>query len=158
MQIEWFNLDKLKNYGTNWKYFFTWAESVVAYNLVKKRDPCCQLFIGKLEDCKLPEMIKQMYKLESDGFKKHEYEFLKLYYEMQNAHADAMNGVTLKDETKARYAEKLEQENLRAYVIDLLQESKTYVQTIQTNQAALSKVLNIETKMLQKKIESDLPN
>ena len=46
---------------------------------------------------------------------------------MQNSHADEMNGVTLKDETKVRYAEKLEQENLRAYVIDLLQESKTYV-------------------------------
>ena len=99
-----------------------------------------------------------MYNLESEGFKKHEYEFLKLYYEMQNAHADEMNGVTLKDETKARYAEKLEQETLRAYVIDLMRESRTYVQTMQTNQAALSKVLNIETKQLQRKIDSDLPN
>lgn len=120
MQIEWYNLDKLKNYGNNWKQLFTWAESVIAYNLVKNRDPNCYLFTSKLEECKLPEMVKHLYTLESAGFKKHEYEFLKQYYEMQVAHADEMNAVTLQDETKTRYAEKLEQETLRAYVIELL--------------------------------------
>lgn len=77
-------------------------------------------------------MIKHLYTLESAGFKKHEYEFMKLYYEMFMAHADQMNSVTLQDETKTRYAEKLEQETLRGYVVELLQESRTYMQTMQS--------------------------
>ena len=92
--------------------------------------------------------IRDRYTLESAGFKKHEYEFMKLYYEMNMAHADQMNSVTLQDETKTRYAEKLEQETLRGYVVELLQESRTYMQTMQSQQANLSKVLGVETKQL----------
>ena len=132
MQLEFYNLEKLKNYGSNWKCFFIWAESVIAYNLVKSKDPSCQIFTSKLEECKMQEMIKHLYTLESNGFKKYEYEFLKLYHEMHVAHADQMNSVTLQDQTKTRYAEKLEQEKLRAYVIELLQDSRKYMKTMQT--------------------------
>lgn len=88
MQIEWFNFDKLKNYGDNWKRFFTWIESVVTYNLISNKDPNCQLFTSKLEECKLPEMIKHFYSIDTNGFKRLEYEFLKLYYETIIAYPD----------------------------------------------------------------------
>jgi len=35
LNIEWYNYERLKQYGKNWEHFFVWANSVVAYNLIK---------------------------------------------------------------------------------------------------------------------------
>jgi len=121
LNIEWYNFERIKQYGKNWEHMYVWANSVVGYNLIKKMDPSLNEFTRKLEDSKLTEMIEEFHKLSSGTFEVAENEFLKTYLAMQGEHADKMKEIPLQEKTTSLYGEHFG-EKLQAYHISALQE------------------------------------
>lgn len=76
LNIEWYNLDRLKQYGKTWEQMFVWCYNTVGFAIIKKMNPSLIEFTRSLEACKLGDMVDEYNKLNSDILQTNEIEFL----------------------------------------------------------------------------------
>ena len=123
--IEWYNYDRIKQYGRNWEKLFEWAYNVVAISIVKKMDPNAQEFIRKIENCPLMDMFLEFSELKFNKFFVAENDLLKHYLQMHKDHPEEIKNVKLQEDTVKIYGEHFKSvEKFQKFLIKSLQNQK----------------------------------